>query len=224
MPVPDESRGSNGGAPATEPVDSAQAGAGSGVISAKRPPLGVAGDSGNGGTPSGGAPSDSAGEPNGGEPGAAGAGTEPAGPQPSCGKQADGTLCGANMTPAGSDGTRYFCNDGEVLAEARCPGACDVETNACVQSGGTGDGSGETNLRVALRCPACYELACRDELDACRSDALCRAHLGCVESCSLQSQCFSTCDSVFADEPILPALDKCTRTTGCLAECPPEEP
>jgi len=222
MPIPDEARGEGGAAPVSEPVEGARAGDGTGVISGKHPPAGAAGEP-SGGVASGGAPGDG-GEPSAGETGAAGFENEPIGPEPSCGKQSDGTLCGANMSPAGSDGTRYFCSGGVVLAEARCPGTCDVETNACVQSGGTGDGSGETNLRAALHCPACYEIACRDELTACRSDELCRAHLGCVESCSLEEQCFATCDSVFAKDPILPALDKCALDTGCAAECPPEEP
>ena len=156
---------------------------------------------------------------NAGDTGAAGAPTVIVAPRPSCGKQQDGTLCGANMVPAGADGVRYFCSDGELLAEARCPGACNVETNACEQSGGTGSGSGETGLHVALRCPNCYDTICRAELTACRGNPLCLAHLSCVESCSLERECFAICESVFAGEPLFGDLDECAEQTGCAASC-----
>ena len=159
-----------------------------------------------------------------GEPSAAGAPTVIAAPRPSCGKQQDGTLCGGNMTPAGVDGMRYFCARGEVLAEARCPAACNVETNACEQSGGTGTGSGETGLYAALRCPECYATICRAELVACQSSPRCVAHLACVESCSLERECYSICDRVFADEPLFGDLDQCAEQTGCAASCQSEGP
>jgi hypothetical protein len=153
-------------------------------------------------------------EPSGGEA-AAGADGDPA-----CGKQFDGTLCGSNMTPPGQDGARYFCSSGEIIAEAACPGACDSETNACVQSDGTGTGTGGTNLHTLLRCRACYATLCRAELVACEADPLCTAHLGCYDSCSLDDVCFSTCDDVFATEPLLGALNKCVGFTGCADKCP----
>jgi hypothetical protein len=141
---------------------------------------------------------------------------------PACGKQLDGTLCGSNMTPPGPDGARYFCSSGEIIAQAACPGPCDIETNACVQSGGTGGGMGETNLFTLLRCRACYATLCRAELVACDADPLCTAHLECYESCSLENVCYSTCDSVFAAEPRLGALNKCVGRTGCVNKCPRE--
>ena len=183
-------------------------------------------ESGEGGMPApstpeaGGAPGETDGgprvlkDPSGGE---AGAGAEN---EPACGKQPDGTLCGSNMTPPGPDGARYFCSSGEIVAEAACPGPCDSETNACVQSDGTGGGMGETNLSTLLRCRACYATLCRAELTACDADPLCTAYLGCYESCSLDNVCYSTCDDVFAEEPLLGQLNKCVSFTGCSDICP----
>ena len=139
---------------------------------------------------------------------------------PACGKQLDGTLCGSNMSPPGPDGARYFCSSGEIIAEAACPGACDSETNACVQSDGTGTGMGETGLFTLLRCRACYATLCRAELLACDADPLCTAYLGCYESCSLDDACYSICDRVFAAEPLLGELNKCVGFTGCAGKCP----
>lgn len=150
---------------------------------------------------------------------AAGAPTVVALPRPSCGKQQEGTLCGANMTPPGAPDRRYFCFGGEVLAEARCPAACNVETNACELSGGTGSGSGETNLHTALRCPECYATICRAELVACQGSPRCVAHLSCVESCSSENACFTICEEAFGGEPLFGDLDKCAEQTGCAARC-----
>ena len=140
--------------------------------------------------------------------------------EPACGKQLDGTVCGSNMTPPGPDGARYFCSSGKIMAQAACPGPCDNETNACVQSVGTGTGTGGTNLFTLLKCRACYATLCHAELVACDADPLCTAHLECYESCSLEDVCYSTCDSVFAAEPGLGALNKCVGATGCFNKCP----
>jgi hypothetical protein len=141
-------------------------------------------------------------------------------PLPTCGKQPDGTLCGLNMTPAGPEGERYFCSAGLIIAEAACPGPCDVETNACVQSGGTGGGSGETSFHTVLRCRACYASQCRQELVTCEADPLCVAHLECFETCSLDHTCYATCESVFKSEPLFDELNACVEETGCANKCP----
>jgi len=141
---------------------------------------------------------------------------------PACGKQTDGTLCGPNMTPAGPEGARYFCSSGMVIAEAACPGSCDVETNACVQSGGTGGGTGEANLHTLLRCRACYATQCRLQLTACESDPLCVAHLACFETCSQEDACYKTCRGAFKGERLFDELDTCVEATGCFAHCPRE--
>ena len=141
---------------------------------------------------------------------------------PSCGKQEDGTMCGPNMTPPGPEGARYFCSAGVIIAEAACPGPCDAETNACVQSGGTGGGMGETGFATLLRCRECYATQCRAQLMACDADPLCTAHLGCYESCSLDDVCYATCSNVFATEPLLGELDGCVELTGCADKCPTE--
>jgi hypothetical protein len=154
----------------------------------------------------------------GGEASAGGA-TAPDEP-PACGKQLDGTMCGGNMTPAGPEGARYFCSAGVIIAEAACPGPCDVETNACVQSGGTGGGTGETNLFTLLRCRSCYATQCRRQLVACEADPYCVAHLECFESCSLDDACYATCRGVFKGEPLFGELDACVQATGCIDKCP----
>jgi hypothetical protein len=204
------------GAPALGPEVSYEAGAPAIAPSGKQPPRGAAGE---GGASALGDSSELPPEGSAGEASLGGAPTVIAAPPPSCGKQQEGTLCGANMVPAGADGMRYFCSDGEVLAQARCPAACDVETNACEQSGGTGSGSGETNLHIALRCPECYATSCRAELVACQASARCVAHLACVESCSIENECFTICDGVFSDEALFGDLDKCAEQTGCAAHC-----
>ena len=168
---------------------------------------------GSGAAGSGGHPT-SVRDPSGGE---AAAGAEG---DPSCGKQLDGTLCGQNMSPPGPQGARYFCSSGEIIAEAACPGPCDAETNACVQSGGTGGGMGETGFVTLLRCRTCYAIQCRAQLMACDADPLCTAHLGCYESCSLENVCYTTCDSAFPEEPLLDALNGCVALTGCADKCP----
>ena len=200
-----------GGGSASEP-SALDSGGEPGPPSAKQPPAEVQAPD-----PGGGAPAITI-EPTG-EAGAAGASvvTEP--DPPSCGKETDGTLCGLNMTPAGAEGMRYFCSGGEIIAEARCPGTCDVETNACEQSGGTGGGSGETHLHLGLLCPLCYESVCRAELTICRGAPRCVAHLSCIETCKLDGDCFEICDSVFEDEPLFGALDECVERTGCAAFC-----
>jgi hypothetical protein len=124
------------------------------------------------------------------------------------------------MSPPGPDGARYFCSSGEIIAQAACPGPCDTETNACVQSGGTGGGMGETGLGTVVRCRTCYGSLCRAELTACDADALCTAHLRCYESCSRDDACYATCSSVFAEEPLLGLLDQCVAATGCADICP----
>lgn len=208
------------GAPGLAPEVS-KAGAPATAPSREQPPQGAAGE---GGAPAADGSRELPPEGSAGEAAFGGAPSVIAAPQPSCGKQQDGTLCGANMTPAGADGMRYFCAGGEVLAEARCPAACNVETNACDQSGGTGSGSGETNLHVALRCPECYATICRAELMACQASARCVAHLACVQSCSIEQECFAICDSVFSDDPLFGDLDKCVEQTGCAASCQVEGP
>ncbi|MES1184595.1 MAG: hypothetical protein ABUL60_12325 [Myxococcales bacterium] len=167
------------------------------------------------GAASGGAPSVTL-DGQGGESEAGGA----AAAAPACGKQADGTLCGPNMTPAGPEGARYFCSAGVVVAEAACPGPCDVETNACIQSGGTGGGMGETGFHTLLHCRECYATTCRAELVKCQADPRCVAHLECVETCTLSRACYATCTQVFADEPLLDELNACVDLTGCADKCP----
>jgi len=157
----------------------------------------------------------------GGGEGNAGGATAPDEP-PACGKQLDGTMCGPNMTPAGPEGARYFCSAGVIIAEAACPGPCDLETNACVQSGGTGGGSGDTKLNTLLRCRACYATQCRPQLVACDADPYCVAHLACYESCSLNATCYATCRQVFEDELLFYELDACVEESGCIAQCPAE--
>lgn len=152
----------------------------------------------------------------GGDSSQAGAGPEAL---PSCGKQTDGTICGGNMTPPTSEEARYFCSSGEVIAEAHCPGACDVETNACAPSDGTGDGTGETEFSTLWVCRECYATQCRAELMACDADARCVAHLECFESCSHELRCYRTCDKVFADDTLLGTLNDCVQKTGCANQC-----
>jgi hypothetical protein len=152
----------------------------------------------------------------GGDGSQAGAGPEPL---PACGKQTDGTICGGNMTPPASEEARYFCSSGEVIAEAHCPGACDVETNACAPSDGTGDGTGETEFSTLWVCRECYATQCRAALMACDADPRCVAHLQCFESCSHELSCYRTCDKVFADDTLLGTLNSCVQQTGCADQC-----
>lgn len=211
------------GARALEPQHEA------GTAGAAEPPSATAGSAGtaaeeptssSGGSasgPSAGGGRNVAPEGSGGEAGAT-ASEEP----PACGKQADGTLCGPNMTPAGPEGARYFCSSGVIIAEAACPGPCDLETNACVQSGGTGGGTGETSLFTLLRCRACYATQCRRQLVACEADPYCVAHLECFESCSLDEACYETCRAVFESEPLFGELNACVEESGCIDKCPAE--
>jgi hypothetical protein len=200
------------GAPQSE---SPEATAGGAAAAPKQPADPIPEDTA--GAASGGAPSVTLDGQGGGESEAGGA---PA--APTCGKQADGTLCGPNMTPAGPEGARYFCSDGVVVAEAACPGPCDVETNACTQSGGTGGGMGETGFHTLLHCRACYATTCREQLVKCEADPYCVAHLECVETCTLSRACYSTCTKVFVDEPLLDELNACVDLTGCADKCPAE--
>jgi hypothetical protein len=181
---------------------------------AKEPPTNDAGESSGGSTTGG---------PNvlpDGSDGASGGATVTE--APACGKQPDGTLCGPNMTPAGPEGARYFCSAGVIIAEAACPGPCDVETNACVQSGGTGGGTGGTNLHTVLRCRACYSTQCRRQLMACEAEPYCVAHLDCFETCNLNRDCYATCREVFKSEPLFGELDACVEASGCVDQCPAE--
>jgi len=198
---------------ATAELDAPEAGDGGASPAPKQSPTKP--DEGDAaGAASGGAPSVTL-DGQGGESEAGGAAAAPA-----CGKQADGTLCGPNMTPAGPEGARYFCSAGVVVAEAACPGPCDVETNACIQSGGTGGGMGETGFHTLLHCRECYATTCRAELVKCEADPRCVAHLECVETCTLSRACYATCTQVFADEPLLDELNACVDLTGCADKCP----
>jgi len=211
--------GATGDVDVADPVD-AEGGAG---MAAKEPPSSSAGASAGAGEPTdGGAGTVKLGI--GGEASAGGASEPEPEPVPTCGKQEEGTLCGLNMTPAGPEGERYFCSAGLIIAEAACPGPCDVETNACVQSGGTGGGSGETSLHTVLRCRACYAAQCRQELVTCEGDPLCVAHLECFESCSFDHTCYATCKSVFKSEPLFDELNACVEETGCADKCPADSP
>lgn len=209
---PDDAAGAAGGAS----VEPSAPGQPSGKLPPAAPdPTGAEGGS----SATSGAPS---GDESAGAAGAAGASAVTVVPPPACGKEPDGTLCGPNMTPAGADGTRYFCSAGVVVAEARCPGTCNVQTNACVQSGGTGGGTGETGLHIGLRCPGCYASLCRDEQKLCDEDPFCVAHLECIDSCNYESACFAICDRVFEGELLFDKLDQCVEQSGCAAFCPPQ--
>ena len=140
-------------------------------------------------------------------------------PPPGCGKQLDGTLCGDNMDPPGADYTRYFCSAGVVLAEARCPGACDPNSNTCELSDGTGQGDDNMGLNTPIRCRACYAALCRPELTACDADPLCVAHMACFASCAYQKDCFATCRQVFAGENLFVELEACVGDQSCKELC-----
>lgn len=174
-----------------------------------------------------------AGHSSGGEPGivadaSAGAGTEAGAPPvttvvpppPSCGKQLSGASCGLNMSPPGLESMRYFCFEGAVMAQARCPGTCDLETNACAQGGGTGGGTGGASINTVLRCRACYANTCRPQLVACDKNPLCVAHLDCYDSCQLDSDCYLICNEAFAHEPLFDDLNACVGKTNCAGQCP----
>jgi len=140
--------------------------------------------------------------------------------RPSCGKQLNGASCGLNMSPPGDETMRYFCSDGAVFAEARCPGTCDLETNSCVQGGGTGDGTDGAGIHTVLRCRACYASTCRAQLMACDADPLCVAHMDCYDSCQLDRDCYLICKEAFAAEPLFNELNACVEKTGCAGKCP----
>jgi hypothetical protein len=168
------------------------------------------------GAASGGATDASAGAAN-----AAGTGSEPgeAPPAAGCEKLSSGTFCGPNMAPPGAPATRYFCSSGTVIAAAPCPGECDVNTNTCLQSNGTGGGLGDTGVFTLLHCRSCYQGQCAVPLSACSGDALCDAYLSCLSTCSSEAACYAVCDKAFADEPLLAKLNQCVEASGCAKFC-----
>lgn len=141
-------------------------------------------------------------------------------PPPSCGKQLSGASCGLNMSPPGDEAMRYFCSEGALVAEARCPGTCDLETNSCVQGSGTGDGTDGAGIHTVLRCRACYASSCRAQLMACDANPLCVAHMDCYDSCQLDRDCYLICKEAFVAEPLFNELNACVEKTGCAGQCP----
>lgn len=140
------------------------------------------------------------------------------GEPPSCGNQS-GAVCGANMVPASNPAMRYFCADGVLLAQARCPGVCLMKSNACGMGSGTGEPSDETPLGVWLHCRECLSVDCKAPLVACDADPWCSAHLDCKESCTIDEPCLSTCGATFAEDPLMDELELCARRTECAAAC-----
>lgn len=131
----------------------------------------------------------------------------------------DGAVCGLNLVPPGRADMRYFCSDGVLLAQARCPGSCNLENNACKQGPGTGGGSDGAELFSLLQCRECYANDCKTPLVACESDAWCAAHLECLETCSLEGPCFDACTQAFPNDPLLEELGACVITTDCPHIC-----
>lgn len=140
------------------------------------------------------------------------------GEAPSCGNQS-GAVCGANMLPASDPAMRYFCSEGELIAQARCPGVCVTKNNSCGMGSGTGGGSDETPLGVWLHCRECLSVDCKAPLVACDADPWCAAHLDCKESCTIDEPCLSTCGEVFAEDPLMDELNRCASRTDCTAAC-----
>lgn len=131
----------------------------------------------------------------------------------------DGAVCGLNLVPPGRADMRYFCSDGVLLAQARCPGSCNLETNACKQGPGTGGGTDGAELFSLLQCRECYANDCKTPLVACESDSWCASHLECLETCSLDGRCFDACTQAFPNDPLLEELGACVITTDCPHIC-----
>lgn len=145
-------------------------------------------------------------------------GDQAGGAPPSC-TDLSGAVCGANMSPAGDPAMRYFCASGVLIAQARCPGVCVVKNNACGMGTGTGDGMDDASLGVTLHCRECLSVDCKQPLVACDDDPWCSAHLDCKESCTIDSDCLSTCADAFPEDPLMDELSACVPLTDCPAAC-----
>jgi hypothetical protein len=141
-----------------------------------------------------------------------------AGAPPSCANQS-GAVCGANMVPASDPKMRYFCAEGELIAQARCPGVCSMKNNACGTGTGTGDGMDDADLQGVLRCRECLSVDCKAPLVACDAEPWCSAHLDCKESCAVKGSCLSYCEATFADDRLMDELGACAVRTDCPAAC-----
>jgi hypothetical protein len=172
----------------------------------------------DGGAPTNGAPP----EPEGGAKGVGGTASNPGdgevGALPTC-AGVDGAVCGLNLVPPARADMRYFCAEGVLLAQARCPGSCNLDTNACKQGTGTGGGMDGAELFSLLQCRECYANDCKTPLGACESDPWCAAHLTCLETCSLDGTCFDACTQAFPNDPLLEELGACVITTDCPHIC-----
>ncbi len=191
-----------------------------------RGPVGQAGQGGASGDAPGkatsGAPSqqplDGAAASPGDAPPGDGEGDGAGGAPPSCDDQS-GAVCGGNMSPIGDPAMRYFCANGVLIAQARCPGVCQVKSNACGMGTGTGDGMDDAPLGVTLHCRACLADDCQALLGACNADPWCAAHLDCKESCTIDDDCLDTCAATFPKHALMDELNACALRTECSPAC-----
>jgi hypothetical protein len=126
----------------------------------------------------------------------------------------EGTYCGQHIA-GGEPNVRYFCADDTLIAQAECPGICAPDVNECSSSTGSGQGAGDS---VFQKCPACFQVGgpCAAEFQAC--DALCRAHISCLDTCDSELGCTATCTEPFAQDTGLASLNECAGL-HCVQLC-----
>ncbi len=148
-----------------------------------------------------------------------------------CAGKANGSFCGANLSPAGNSGTLYQCLSGKISTSQVCSAGCDATKNACYPTGGGAitESSGAAtaspptaacNFFAPSTCGDCADTACCTEESACFGVADCTALWNCLSACpSGGTACRQACADKYPSQIArVNAINSCVNTK-CATAC-----